>query len=180
MSFTTADLYDEHGDALGSCETQFRSFGGHRSFSGPAVTVRCSEDNVVLRSVISGPGNGGVVVVDGGGSLRRALMGDLMAQLAVDNGWAGIVVHGAVRDTAVLAGLPIGIRRSGRTRAPAPRPEPVSGTCRSASAGPRSVRATRSGATTTGSSFSRSDRRPPGDPLHDVALVTFSCMAARA
>ncbi len=118
MSSTTADLYDEHGDALGSCDTQFRSFGGHRAFSGTAVTVRCSEDNVVLRSVISEPGNGRVVVVDGGGSLHRALMGDLMAQLAVDNGWAGIVVHGAVRDTAVLAGMPIGIKALGSNPRP--------------------------------------------------------------
>src|SRR4051794_34354579 len=118
MTFTTADLYDEHGDALGSCETQFRSFGGHRAFSGPAVTVRCSEDNVVLRSVISGPGDGRVLVVDGGGSLHRALMGDLMARLAVDNGWAGIVVHGAVRDTAVLARMPIGITALGSNPRP--------------------------------------------------------------
>ena len=123
MSFTTADLYDEHGDTLDSCETQFRSYGGHRAFSGPAVTLRCVEDNVVLRSVISEPGNGRVVVVDGGGSLHRALMGDLMAQLAVDNGWAGIVVHGAVRDTAVLAGMPIGIKALGTN----PRPSTKTG-----------------------------------------------------
>jgi regulator of ribonuclease activity A len=123
MSFSTADLYDEHGDALGSCDTQFRSFGGHRTFSGAAVTVRCAEDNVVLRSVISEQGNGRVVVVDGGGSLHRALMGDLMAQLAVDNGWAGIVVHGAVRDTAVLAGLPLGVKALGSN----PRPSTKTG-----------------------------------------------------
>src|SRR4051812_35384492 len=108
MSFSTADLYDEHGASLGSCDTQFRSFGGLRAFSGAAVTVRCSEDNVVLKSVLSEPGQGRVVVDDGSGSLHRALMGDLMARLAVDNGWAGTVVHGAVRDTAVLAGMPIG------------------------------------------------------------------------
>jgi len=137
MSFTTADLYDEHGDALQSCETQLRSFGGHRSFSGPAVTVRCAEDNVVLKSVISGPGEGRVVVVDGGGSLRRALMGDLMAQLAVDNGWAGIVVHGAVRDTAVLSGMPIGIKALGSN----PRPSTKTG------AGARDVEVTFGGAT---------------------------------
>jgi regulator of ribonuclease activity A len=123
MSPSTADLYDQHGEALGSCDTQFRSFGGHRAFSGPAVTVRCSEDNVVLKSVISGPGDGRVVVVDGGGSLHRALMGDLMAQLAADNGWAGIVVHGAVRDTAVLAGTPIGIKALGSN----PRPSTKTG-----------------------------------------------------
>ena len=137
MSFTTADLYDEYGAALGSCDVQFRSFGGHRSFSGAAVTVRCDEDNVVLKSVISEPGDGRVVVVDGGGSLHRALMGDLMARLAVDNGWAGIVVHGAVRDAAVLAGMPIGIKALGSN----PRPSTKTG------AGERDVPVTFGGAT---------------------------------
>ena len=113
MTFTTADLYDEHGAALGSCDLQLRQFGGHREFSGPAVTVRCHEDNALLKSIVSGPGDGSVLVVDGGGSLHTALMGDMIAQIAVDNGWAGIVIHGAVRDAAVLAGLPIGIKALG-------------------------------------------------------------------
>jgi regulator of ribonuclease activity A len=113
MTFTTADLYDEHGEALGSCDLQFRQFGGHRAFSGPAVTVRCHEDNALLKSVVSGPGNGSVLVVDGGGSVHTALMGDMIAQTAVDNGWAGVVIHGAVRDAAVLAGMSIGIKALG-------------------------------------------------------------------
>jgi regulator of ribonuclease activity A len=113
MTFTTADLYDEHGENLGSCDTQFRQFGGHRTFAGPAVTVRCFEDNTLLKSIISTPGNGGVLVVDGGGSVHKALMGDMIARIAVDNGWAGIVIYGAVRDTSVLAGLPIGIKSLG-------------------------------------------------------------------
>jgi regulator of ribonuclease activity A len=113
MTFTTADLYDEHGEALGSCDLQFRQFGGHRVFTGPAVTVRCFEDNVVLKSVVSGPGEGRVLVVDGGGSVHKALMGDMIARIAADNGWAGIVINGAVRDVAVLAGLPIGIKALG-------------------------------------------------------------------
>jgi regulator of ribonuclease activity A len=113
MAFTTADLYDEHGEALGSCDLQFRQFGGHRVFTGPAVTVRCFEDNVVLKSVVSGPGEGRVLVVDGGGSVHKALMGDMIARIAADNGWAGIVINGAVRDVAVLAGLPIGIKALG-------------------------------------------------------------------
>ena len=124
MSFTTADLYDEHGETLGSCDLQFRQFGGHRVFSGRAVTVRCDEDNALLKSVVSAPGNGAVLVVDGGGSLRKALFGDMIGQIAVDNGWAGVVIHGVVRDSAVLSGMPIGVkalgtnpRRSDRTGA---------------------------------------------------------------
>jgi regulator of ribonuclease activity A len=77
------------------------------------TTVRCHQDNALLKSVLSGPGNGGVLVVDGGGSVHTALMGDLIAQLAVDNGWAGVVVHGAVRDTARLADMPLGIKAVG-------------------------------------------------------------------
>jgi regulator of ribonuclease activity A len=73
VSVSTADLYDEHGEALGSCDVQFRQLGGHRGFSGPAVTIRCHEDN----------------------------------------GWAGIVIHGAVRDSALLAGMPIGVKALG-------------------------------------------------------------------
>ena len=137
MSFTTADLYDEHGDTLGSCDTQFRQFGGHRAFAGPAVTVRCDEDNVVLKSVLSGPGDGRVLVVDGGGSVHRALMGDIIGRLAVDNGWAGIVVHGAVRDSAALASMPIGIKALGSN----PRPSTKTGS------GERDVPVTFGGAT---------------------------------
>lgn len=113
MTFSTADLYDEHGENLGSCDLQFRQFGGQRTFTGPAVTVRCFEDNALLKSIISTPGDGRVLVVDGGGSLHRALMGDMIAQIGVDNGWAGVVIHGAVRDTALLAGMPIGIKALG-------------------------------------------------------------------
>ena len=111
--FATADLVDAHGDALDSCDTQFRQFGGRRSFHGPVVTVRCREDNALLKSVLSEPGQGRVLVVDGGGSLHRALMGDLIAGLAVDNGWAGVIINGAVRDVAVLATLDLGIKALG-------------------------------------------------------------------
>lgn len=113
MTDATADLIDEHGDALGSCDLQFRQYGGHPRFSGPVATLRCHQDNALVKSVLSGPGEGRVLVVDGGGSLHTALVGDVIAQLAVDNGWAGVVVHGAVRDTAVLAGMPLGIKALG-------------------------------------------------------------------
>ncbi len=113
MTVATADLYDEHGEALSSCDLQLRQFGGQRSFTGPITTVRCLEDNALLKSVVSTPNPGGVLVVDGGGSLHCALMGDMIAQIAADNGWAGAVLHGAVRDVAVLAGIPIGIKALG-------------------------------------------------------------------
>ena len=109
----TADLFDEHGDALQSCDLQFRQFGGRAAFSGPAVTVRCYEDNALLKSVLSEPGDGRVLVVDGGGSLHTALMGDLIAALAVENAWSGAVINGAVRDVSTLRTLELGIKALG-------------------------------------------------------------------
>jgi regulator of ribonuclease activity A len=113
MDFRTADLVDEHGEALQSCDLQLRQFGGRRRFHGPIRTVACFQDNALVKKVLSGPGEGAVLVVDGGGSLHTALVGDLIAGLARDNGWAGLVVHGAVRDTEELAGLDIGIKALG-------------------------------------------------------------------
>ncbi|WP_410601211.1 ribonuclease E activity regulator RraA [Amycolatopsis sp. lyj-90] len=112
-SFTTADLVDEHGDRLRVCDTQFRQFGGHRKFSGPIRTVSCHEDNGLVKKLLNTPGEGNVLVVDGGGSLHSALTGDMIAKSAVDNGWAGVVVNGAVRDSAELAGLPLGVKALG-------------------------------------------------------------------
>ena len=109
----TADLVDEHGEALGSCDTQFRQYGGLTSFSGPAVTVSCFEDNALLKSVLSEPGEGRVLVVDGGGSLHRALVGDVIAGLAVANGWSGVIINGAVRDVAELRTLLLGVKALG-------------------------------------------------------------------
>jgi regulator of ribonuclease activity A len=121
-TISTADLYDEHGEALQSCDLQFRQFGGRAAFSGAAVTVRCFQDNALLKSVLSEPGSGRVLVVDGGGSLHTALIGDLIAGLGVTNGWAGVIINGAVRDVAALRTLDIGVkalgsnpRKSGKT-----------------------------------------------------------------
>jgi regulator of ribonuclease activity A len=120
----TADLADKHGQALRVCETQFRQFGGCRAFAGPVRTVSCHEDNGLLRELLQAPGSGAILVVDGGGSLHSALVGDMLAGAAVANGWAGLVLHGAVRDSAALAALNVGIkalgtnpRRSGKTGA---------------------------------------------------------------
>ena len=109
----TADLYDEHGEALASCDTQFRQFGGRTRFQGAIVTVRCHEDNALLKQVVQEPGAGKVVVVDADGSIHCAMMGDKMADIAVSNGWEGVIIHGAVRDATLLAGLDIGVKALG-------------------------------------------------------------------
>lgn len=114
VAFTaTADLVDSIGADVRSCDVQFRQFGGHTQFAGPISTVRCFQDNALLKSVLSQPNEGGVLVVDGGGSLHTALVGDLIAELARSNGWAGLIINGAVRDAAALRGLDIGIKALG-------------------------------------------------------------------
>lgn len=123
----TADLVDEleETDAqVRSCDVQFGQYGGLRRFSGPVRTIRCHHDNALVKQVLSTPGHGGVLVVDGGASLHTALVGDVIAGLGVIAGWAGLVVYGAVRDVDALAGLPLGIkalgsnpRKSGKTAA---------------------------------------------------------------
>jgi regulator of ribonuclease activity A len=87
----------------------WQSYGGKSSFSGPIETVKCFEDNSRIKEVLATAGQGRVLVVDGGGSLRHALIGDLIAASARDQGWAGVVIHGACRDVEVLAGIDIGI-----------------------------------------------------------------------
>jgi regulator of ribonuclease activity A len=113
MDFRTADLVDEHGEALQSCDLQLRQFGGRRRFNGPIRTVACFQDNALVKQVLSEPGEGAVLVVDGGGSLHTALVGDLIAGLAQANGWAGLVVNGAVRDVEALGDLDLGIKALG-------------------------------------------------------------------
>jgi regulator of ribonuclease activity A len=109
----TADLYDERGEELNSISLHFQSLGGRSHFSGPVRTIRCFEDNGLVKSTLATPGNGAVLVVDGSGSLRTALMGDMIAASAVANGWAGVVINGAIRDRAALAGMPLGVKALG-------------------------------------------------------------------
>lgn len=118
----TADIADEYGERAAVCELDLRQFGGVRAFSGVIATVRCDEDNVLVRERVSESGGGRVLVVDGGGSLRVALIGDNIAGIACGNGWAGLVVNGCVRDVAALGEIALGIkalatnpRRSGKT-----------------------------------------------------------------
>ncbi|MGY4647572.1 ribonuclease E activity regulator RraA [Mycobacterium sp. URHB0021] len=118
----TADLVDDIGPDVRSCDLQLAQYGATSQFAGPVTTVRCFQDNALLKSVLSEPGDGGVLVIDGHGSLHTALVGDLIAELGRSNGWAGLIINGAVRDAATLRTMDIGIkalgtnpRKSGKT-----------------------------------------------------------------
>lgn len=111
--FSTADLYDAHGESCQSCQTQFRQYGGRRVFSGPVRTVQCRDDNVLLRRMLETGSSGGVLVVDGGGSLASALLGDVVAELGRRNGWSGVIIFGAIRDALALGRLDFGVKALG-------------------------------------------------------------------
>lgn len=114
LSFATCDLCDAHkSDSSGRFQVLppvFRDFGGIPKFSGPIVTVKCFEDNSLVKAAVDSPGEGRVLVVDGGSSLRRALLGGNLAAAAAKNGWSGVVIDGCVRDVAELAQCSTGIR----------------------------------------------------------------------
>ncbi len=105
----TADLCDIHEEALQICSPVFRHYGGRRDFHGPIATLKCFEDNSLVREQLGQPGEGRVLVVDAGGSLRCAMLGDQLAQLAVDNGWAGVVMFGCIRDAVEISAMPLGV-----------------------------------------------------------------------
>ena len=113
MNFSTADLYDEHGESLRVALPVFRDFGGKDRFFGPVSTVKCHEDNSLVRAALEENGQGRVLVVDGGGSMRCALVGDMLAKLAEDNDWAGIVVNGCIRDSEAIKSIDVGIKALG-------------------------------------------------------------------
>jgi regulator of ribonuclease activity A len=112
-SFSTADLVDAYGGRVRSCAIQFRNYGKLNHFYGPVRTISTLEDNLLIRRTLAEAGRGAVLVVSGGGSLRCALLGDLLASLGQGNGWTGLVVWGAVRDVAALRDLGIGIKALG-------------------------------------------------------------------
>nr|CAD6429193.1 ribonuclease [Rhizobium sp. Q54] len=101
----TADLVDTNDKDVRFCEMQWKSFGRRDGFHGEVVTIRTFEDNRLLRETLGGDGSGKVLVVDGGGSLRCALVGDQIAALAQSNGWKGLLINGAIRDSADIAGM---------------------------------------------------------------------------
>jgi regulator of ribonuclease activity A len=115
---STSDLYDVHRERAIVCELPFRQFGAVHAFSGEIATVRCREDNVLLKERVAEPGDGRVLVVDAGGSFRCALAGEKVAGRALENGWAGLVINGCVRDVEALAALPIGIKALGASPRP--------------------------------------------------------------
>lgn len=108
--WSTPDICDAYPDEVSVLQPMMKSYGGVASFYGEAVTIKCHEDNSLVKQQASTPGNGRVMVVDGGGSLRRALLGDMIAEAAVENGWAGLVIYGCVRDVDPLATLSLGVQ----------------------------------------------------------------------
>jgi regulator of ribonuclease activity A len=114
VSFVTCDICDAHEDQVRVVAgLQWRSFGGRQAFSGEVVTVKCFEDNSRVKEVLATAGHGKVLVVDGGGSQRMALIGDMIGDSAVKHGWHGVVIHGACRDVDELAKLDLGVVATG-------------------------------------------------------------------
>lgn len=107
--FSTADLCDAHEGKTRVAAPIFRSYGGKTSFRGTIATLKLFEDNGLVRQTLDTPGAGRVLVIDGGGSLRCALLGDQLAALAVRNGWAGIVIWGCIRDSVAIASMDLGV-----------------------------------------------------------------------
>ncbi|MBL0420036.1 ribonuclease E activity regulator RraA [Ramlibacter sp. AW1] len=112
---STADLFDAHPDLVQVCEVPWRHFGRRRRFSGPCLPLWANEDHRPVLACLSRPGEGRVLVVDAGGSLRIGVLGDRLAGHAVRNGWAGVVIHGCIRDSATIDGMDIGIKALGTT-----------------------------------------------------------------
>ena len=106
---STPDLCDEHPDAISVAEPIFSNFGGRERFGGQVVTVKCFEDNSLVKELVGTQGEDRVLVVDAGGSMRRACLGDILAEKASNNGWAGIIIYGCIRDVDIIETLPIGV-----------------------------------------------------------------------
>ena len=113
MTFATADLYDDYGDELTVLRSQFQHYGSRQAFGGTVVTLKVFEDNSWVKALLATPGEGRVLVVDGGESLRYALLGDNLAASAVKNGWSGLVIAGAIRDSAIISTMDLGVYAMG-------------------------------------------------------------------
>lgn len=110
MSISTPDLCDDNPDIVQVIEPMFINFGGRESFGGQVVTVKCFEDNSCVKELAGTDGTGKVMVVDGGASMRRALLGDMIAENAVKNGWVGFVIYGCIRDVDAINELDLGVQ----------------------------------------------------------------------
>ena len=113
MQISTADLCDAYPEQGRVVAPMFTSYGGRRSFGGEIVTVKCFEDNSLVRDHARRPGAGKVLVVDGGGSRRRALLGDRVAAAAAENGWAGLLIYGSIRDVDAVGQIALGVMALG-------------------------------------------------------------------
>jgi regulator of ribonuclease activity A len=111
-TLSTPDLCDAAPEA-GVLELPLVNYGQHKQFSGQAVTIKCHEDNSLVKACVGEPGNGRVIVVDGGGSRRRALLGDMLAEEAAANGWSGLVINGVIRDVDEISVIPLGVQALG-------------------------------------------------------------------
>ena len=144
INFATADMCDDHPQLLEDGRLAvlppvFLHFGQHTKFAGPVTTLKVFEDNALVRATLETQGNGSVLVIDGGGSLRRALVGGQLALLAQDNGWAGMIVDGCVRDSDEINACMVGVRaRATHPQKPAKR-----------GAGERNIRVTIAGVPVT-------------------------------
>lgn len=110
MPYSVPDICDEFMDEISVLDPLFSDFGGKVRFSGEIVTIKCFEDNSLVRDAVKSEGRGRVLVVDGGGSLRRALLGDLLAAAAAENGWQGLLINGCVRDVEILQTIELGVK----------------------------------------------------------------------
>lgn len=113
MEFTTPDLCDDFPDNLQAAEPLFLSYGHNQRFGGQINTIKCFEDNSLVRELVAENGAGKVLVIDGGGSMRRALLGDMLAEKAVANGWAGVVIYGCLRDVDQINQMALGVKALG-------------------------------------------------------------------
>lgn len=111
--FTLPDLCDAHADCIRVAEPIFTNYGGKTAFGGQIVTVKCFEDNSKVKQLVATQGNGKVLVVDGGGSKRQALLGDMLAKQAAANGWEGIIINGCIRDIDEIRQTPLGVQALG-------------------------------------------------------------------
>ena len=110
VDFATPDLVDAHADKVSVLEPMLANLGGRSCFGGEIVTVKCFEDNSRVKELVAEPGHGKVMVVDGGGSLRCALLGDMLAAKAVENQWEGLIIYGCIRDIDPIQEMNLGVQ----------------------------------------------------------------------
>ena len=110
MTLSVPDICDEYFDQIQVLDPLFSDYGGRGTFCGEIVTLKCFEDNLPVRNLVAAEGRGRVIVVDGGGSLRRAMLGDLLAAKAAENGWHGLLINGCVRDVEILETIELGVK----------------------------------------------------------------------